>query len=51
MGQDTTVDTQELGEKIVSRLLEDLQEEAMLDGEPKMEGRNLSLMLSPKKKV
>ena len=41
----------ELGERIVARLLEDLQDEAMLDGDPKMEGRNLSLMLSPKKKA
>ena len=40
----------ELGQRIVTRLLEDLQDEAMLDGDPKMEGRSLTLMLSPKKK-
>lgn len=40
----------ELGERIVERLLRDLQDQALLDGDPKMEGRSLTLMLSPKKK-
>lgn len=40
----------ELGQKIVERLLSDLQDEAMLDDDPRLEGRNLSFMLSPKKK-
>ncbi len=40
----------ELGERIVERLLSDLQDEAMLDDDPRLEGRNLSFMLSPKKK-
>jgi translation initiation factor IF-3 len=40
----------ELGQKILERLLVELQEHAMLDDDPKLEGRNLSLMLSPKKK-
>jgi len=39
----------EYGERIFERLLLDLQEVAMIDDEPKLEGRNLSLMLSPKK--
>lgn len=39
----------ELGQKILERLLVDLQDHAMLDDDPKLEGRNLSLMLSPKK--
>ena len=39
----------EYGERIFERLLADLQEVAMLDDEPKLEGRNLSLMLSPRK--
>lgn len=38
------------GQRIVERLLEDLQEVALLDDEPRLEGRNLSLMLSPAKK-
>jgi len=38
------------GQKIVERLLEDLQDVALLDDEPRLEGRNLSLMLSPAKK-
>ncbi len=38
------------GQRIVDRLLEDLQEIALIDDEPKLEGRNLSLMLSPRKK-
>lgn len=39
----------ELGEKILERLLSDLQDHALLDDDPKLEGRNLNLMLSPKK--
>jgi translation initiation factor IF-3 len=38
------------GQRIVERLLEDLQDVAMIDDEPRLEGRNLTLMLSPKKK-
>ena len=40
----------ELGQRIVERLLNDLQEDALLDDDPRLEGRNLTLMLSPKKK-
>ena len=40
----------QLGQRIVERLLEDLKDVAMLDDDPKLEGRNLNLMLSPKKK-
>ena len=40
----------ELGERIVERLLNDLKDEAMLDDDPKLEGRNLTFMVSPKKK-
>jgi translation initiation factor IF-3 len=39
----------ELGERIIQRLLEDLQDVAMLDDDPKLEGRNLTLMVSPRK--
>lgn len=39
----------ELGERIVQRLLEDLKEVALLDDDPKLEGRNLTLMVSPRK--
>jgi translation initiation factor IF-3 len=40
----------ELGERIVERLLNDLKDEAMLDDDPKLEGRNLTFMVSPKKR-
>jgi translation initiation factor IF-3 len=39
----------QLGQRIVERLLEDLQDVAMLDDDPKLEGRNLTLMVSPRK--
>ena len=39
----------EFGERIVERLVEDLREIAMIDEDPKLEGRNLSLMLTPKR--
>lgn len=39
------------GERIVERLVEDLRDVAMIDEDPKLEGRNLSLMLTPKRKV
>lgn len=38
------------GQRIVERLLEDLQDVALIDDEPRLEGRNLTLMLSPNKK-
>ena len=41
----------EYGERIVERLVEDLREVAMIDEDPKLEGRNLSLMLTPKRKI
>jgi len=37
------------GQRIVERLVEDLKDVAMIDDEPRLEGRNLSLMLSPRK--
>ena len=39
----------ELGERIIQRLLEDLKDVALLDDDPKLEGRNLTLMVSPRK--
>ena len=39
----------ELGQKIVERLLDDLKDVALLDDDPRLEGRNLSLMISPRK--
>ena len=39
----------QLGQRIIERLLEDLQDVAMLDDDPKLEGRNLTLMVSPRK--
>jgi translation initiation factor IF-3 len=39
----------ELGERIIQRLLEDLKDVAMLDDDPRLEGRNLTLMVSPRK--
>ncbi|RKZ14687.1 translation initiation factor IF-3 [bacterium] len=39
----------ELGQRIVERLLDDLKDVAMLDDDPRMEGRNLTLMVSPRK--
>lgn len=41
----------DFGERIVERLVEDLQDVAMIDEDPRLEGRNLSLMLTPKKKA
>jgi translation initiation factor IF-3 len=40
----------DFGQRIVERLLDDLQDIALIDDEPRLEGRNLTLMLSPNKK-
>jgi translation initiation factor IF-3 len=40
----------ELGQRMVERLLVDLEQHAVVDDEPRLEGNNLSLMLSPRRK-
>jgi translation initiation factor IF-3 len=40
----------ELGERMVERLLDELESHAVVDDEPRLEGNNLSLMLSPRRK-
>jgi translation initiation factor IF-3 len=41
----------EFGRKVLDRLVEDLKDIALVDSPPKMEGRNMSLVLSPKPEV
>lgn len=40
----------EVGLKVLERLAEDLSDVAIIDSAPKMEGRNMHMMLSPQKK-
>ncbi len=40
----------ELGERMVERLLDDLEEIAQVDDTPRLEANNLTLMLSPRRK-
>ena len=41
----------EFGRKVLDRVIEDLDEIAMVDVPPKLEGRNMSMILSPKPDV
>ena len=41
----------EYGQKILDRVKEDMDDIALVDVEPKLEGRNLSMILSPKPEV
>jgi translation initiation factor IF-3 len=41
----------EYGQKILDRVKEDMDDIALLDVEPKLEGRNLSMIISPKPEV
>jgi translation initiation factor IF-3 len=40
----------ELGKKILDRLVEDLKELAVVDTEPKLDGRNMVMVIAPTKK-
>jgi len=44
------MDHRELGEEVMTRIAGDLEESANVDSFPKFEGRQLSMVLSPKKK-
>ena len=38
----------ELGQEVLARVLEELQEMAKVEVEPKLEGRNMTMVLAPK---
>jgi translation initiation factor IF-3 len=40
----------ELGRKILDRLIEDLQDLAVVDSAPKQDGRNMIMVMAPSKK-
>ena len=41
----------ELGRKILDRLIEDMSDIAVVDVQPKLEGRNMNMILSPKPEI
>jgi len=41
----------ELGRKILDRLVEDMKDIAVVDSQPKLEGRNMNMVLSPRPEV
>lgn len=41
----------ELGERLLRRLVEDLDDAAVVESEPKLEGRNMTMMLGPNRRA
>jgi translation initiation factor IF-3 len=41
----------ELGRKILDRLIQDMEEIAVVDVQPRLEGRNMNMILSPKPEI